>query len=120
MQLFFDVIVLLRTDKSLDACGHPVDRIALDEFVTVAFAEDEYTGSFESYMKWRKVIDYQVNRFLYSIFENKFIIGESGAISRDDTSEKHIIRVEDIRNVVVTNYVETLDNIFESTYDFRP
>ena len=119
MQIFFDVIVLLRTNKTLDACGHPIDRVSLNDFISIEIDETRFEATYESFDKWRKEIDFGVNKFLSSIFENKLIIGKSYA-DTNGSSEKHIIRVDDIRNVVAMAIDETIEDSFEEIFDFRP
>ncbi len=119
MQIFFDVIVLLRTNKTLDACGHPIDRVSLDDFISVEIDETKFEATYESFDKWQKEIDFSVNKFLSSIFENKFIIGKTRA-DANGSSEKHIIRVDDIRNVAAMAVDETIEDSFEEIFNFRP
>lgn len=113
-QLFFDIVVFFRTDRNHpDTTGHPVDRVELNSFIKTYYDKREYDGSPESFMRFKKHIDFEVNRFLNSIFDAKIIFGTSNPTNSGMASERHAIRVEDIRNIVVTDFEEQILDNFE-------
>ena len=116
-QVLFNCVVFFRTERNHpDSTGHPVDSVELNNYIRVYFNPKEFDGSAEKFSKFESVLTHEVNRFLNSIFENKVIFGTSSPTG-GMSSERHAIRVDDIRNVVVTDFQETIVEFYESFYD---
>lgn len=119
-KIAFDAVVFLRTDKESEAGGHPVDRIELNNFVKAEFVKEDYESSASGFLKFTKDIDEKVDKFLWSIFDTKVIFGDTlpiGGANSEHSSEHHVIRVADIRNIVLLAYQETKMHFFEQEFD---
>jgi hypothetical protein len=126
MKIYFNGIIFLRTDKEAAGSGHPVDRIQLDDFFKFEFEKSNFEASYEGFLKWSKVIDYNIEKYLNFVFTSKIIFGsvnpyriwnnESSSWS-DSPSEFHAVRVDDIRNIVLVGVEEHKTKSFEEVYE---
>jgi len=126
MKIYFSGYVFLRNNKESAACGHPVDRIQVDDFVSISYEKTNFEPSREDFLKWSEMIDYNIKKYLNSIFDTKVIFGKTKRREfwdsdlqgwASDKSEVHAIRVDDIRNIVMIGVEEHKTKTFEEVYE---
>ena len=115
-EIFFDAVIFLRTDKEVEAGGHPVDRIEVHDFIKVSVNTDVFEPSLTSLPKWNDVIDDVIKSELWKMLkQDSIIFGRTHPLGGLN-SEFHAIRSADVRNIVVTSFQERKLEAFKETY----
>lgn len=113
----FDVVIFLRTDKDIDSCGHPVDRIDATNFVEIFYEKNQFTPDHDGFVKFRTNVTQELKKYLFGCFQPKVLLCSTAA-GLGEHSQIHAIRVDDIRNIVARSVDERIQNTFESIYEY--
>lgn len=124
MQINFDAVVLLKTDKQADATGHPIDRVEMNNFVEIIMDEDKFSPTYEGFEMFARSAKQRVLARMSEFLNAEYISGNTNSTEvrtyvdgGNDVvrtpSEFHIIKTSEVRNIVLLEFDETILEQFE-------